>query len=327
MAAGSSTVRTEQPILIEYFDFQDRYDWESEASAFERRPLLPQEVWIDRDSIVSPAENPGDGMLDSSGIVRQFVNRPLATVPGDPNRFNAPGILRNVVPSTYGGGTYQPTLTGAAGIVPFDPRVWIVDGGLGVVEFKYGIPATAVPPFAFSFWRYEGRFAGGAPAGSGLVGEPYIFRDVKAIGVNGGTFTLGAWRTRDLTTALGNPGGDVTLAANVMTVRPGRYWVTATAPGFDVGLHKVRLQNTSAGTTPLTGTSENSGAFPFLAIPNATQSRIDGVFTVSVTSTFELQHQCSVTKTATGFGEATGFDSEVYATITWAKIETNPPLP
>lgn len=49
-------------------------------------------------------------------------------------------------------------------------------------------------------------------------------------GTHGGTFTAGAWRTRDLNTVLTNTISGASLSNNQITLPAGKYYVEASAP-------------------------------------------------------------------------------------------------
>ena len=72
-----------------------------------------------------------------------------------------------------------------------------------------------------------------------------IIADVKAHNVDGGTFTLGAWRQRDLNTEITDPDGIVSITADSdFTLQAGSYLVKASAPAFGAARHMIKLTNT-----------------------------------------------------------------------------------
>ena len=92
---------------------------------------------------------------------------------------------------------------------------------------------------------------------------------------------------------------------------PGIYSLQITAPAYLVGNHQIRLQNITDGITQLWGSSAFSSG-----IGSATTSTIDDYCIVSRTTTFEVQHKCSVTENSDGLGVAAGFgSSEKYTTV------------
>jgi hypothetical protein len=129
--------------------------------------------------------------------------------------------------------------------------------------------------------------------------------DQKTAGTDGGTFNSGAWQRRDLNTVLANTGNWLTVSGNQITLPAGTYRTDILAPASAAGRHQARLQNVTSGTTLLVGTdagaSTGTGASAVIS-----QSRINGRFTLTATSTLEVQHQCGTGKASDGFGNAAG---------------------
>jgi hypothetical protein len=143
---------------------------------------------------------------------------------------------------------------------------------------------------------------------------PYVLvEDQKSSGTAAGTFTSGAWRTRTLNTLVADTGSIASLASNRVTLPQGTYRCYISAPAAQVDNHQLRLQNITAGTTLLTGTSEYSGD---IAGNAQTRSIIAGRFTLGASSALEVQHQCKTTSTHAGtgaMGAAASFGTEIYA--------------
>jgi hypothetical protein len=133
---------------------------------------------------------------------------------------------------------------------------------------------------------------------------PYInIQDQKPSGTHGGTFTSGAWQRRDLNTIAADTAGLVTLASNQFTLPSGIYRISASAPAYGVQLHQTRLQNITDSLTVLYGTSEMINSTDY----GQTRSFITGRFTIGASKTFEIDHQCLVTRATAGFGNANTF--------------------
>ena len=148
---------------------------------------------------------------------------------------------------------------------------------------------------------------------------PYLkYSDVKASGTAGGTFTLGAWRTRDLNTEDSDVNGLGVLAANQITLQPGTYECIIQCPASQVDRHKARLQNITAGTTLVLGTSEFTPAGTAVS----TTSWVRGRFTLTSASALEVQHQSTATMAGSGFGISTNIAtvSEVYTVAEFYRI-------
>ena len=150
--------------------------------------------------------------------------------------------------------------------------------------------------------------------------QAYIhLNDTKGNGVDGGTFTQGSWVKRDIA-EISDPYGLCTVASSVITLAPGTYECHISCPATAVNAHISRLQNTSDNTTTLNGTSEFSNN----TTPYATTcSVISGMFTITASKNFEIQHWCQASSAGSGLGRAAnlGGASEVYTTAVFRRIE------
>lgn len=152
-----------------------------------------------------------------------------------------------------------------------------------------------------------------------LLGVPvartaYI-KDVKASGSNGGTFTSGAWQTRDLNDLSGDT-EFVSLSSNQFVLQPGKYITRSLAPAHNANIHKAKLRNITDSTDDIMGKVAHSASSSV-----ATDSSVTGVIEILVPTTFEIQHRCAVTKATNGFGAAASFGvDEVYTTVEITKI-------
>lgn len=142
-------------------------------------------------------------------------------------------------------------------------------------------------------------------------------RDEKAAGTDGGTLTLGAWRTRTLNTEHSDVGGHATLASNQITLAAGTYLAEIHCPARAVAFHQARLYNITDSATTLVGTSQESGT----GSGQTAFSIITGRFTIAASKVFEVQHRSSATGTTTGFGSANNFgEVEVYTVARFWKV-------
>lgn len=162
--------------------------------------------------------------------------------------------------------------------------------------------------------------ADGAWVTGSITPRMWILTDEKAANTAGGTFTTGAWRTRDLTTIKGDPGTDVGLAANQFTLQRGTWMVHGNAPAYIVNRHQTRLRNITDGTTTEVGSSQWTAS----GSQGYNSSEIYAFFTITTAKVFELQHQCETTRATDGFGVATGsaftVDKEVYSRMEIIKV-------
>ena len=139
-----------------------------------------------------------------------------------------------------------------------------------------------------------------------------LIADVKAQGVNGGTFTSGAWQTRDINTIVVDLNSLVTLTgANRFRLKVGRYYYLAQAPAYAVNRHQARLFNVAQNTLVNYGASIYSpqiyNGYSF--------STVQGLIISNGTDEYILQHQCEFTQAVNGFGVGANFAAEVYSTI------------
>lgn len=151
--------------------------------------------------------------------------------------------------------------------------------------------------------------------------QNYIhLQDQKANGVFGGTFTQDVWQTRDLNVKLADQPDVCTLSSNQFTLLAGTYIIYATAPAFQVERHKAKLRNISDSSDEIIGTSEYNYATTVSNI-----SIVSGVFTITATKTFEIQHRCFTTRVDEGFGNRCDFGViEVYTDVQLWKIDAVP---
>lgn len=124
-------------------------------------------------------------------------------------------------------------------------------------------------------------------------------QDRKPVGTDGGTFTSGAWRTRDLNTVLVNNIVGASLNTNRITLPAGTYFIVAEAPALGCSSHVSRLEQiTPSPLTLINGTPSNSpvtnGSVVF--------SKMWENIILSEQVIMELQHICYSTRADVGFG-------------------------
>lgn len=147
---------------------------------------------------------------------------------------------------------------------------------------------------------------------------PYVkVSDVKASGTNGGTFTSGAMQTRTINTEDSDLFGICSIAANQITLVPGSYECEIKSPAYGVDQNKAILYNITSAATQLIGTSEFTSPSSNIQV----SSFVMGAFTITVSTVFEIRHQCVATVTNNGFGVASSFGiSEVYTVAEFWKV-------
>lgn len=148
--------------------------------------------------------------------------------------------------------------------------------------------------------------------------EDYLeYRDEKAAGTDGGTFTSGDWRTRTLNTEHADTGNNGSISSNQITLAAGTYIADIRCPGRACSFHQARLRNMTDNATTLVGTSMEQGT----GSGQTSFSLITGRFTIAAQKVFEVQHRCGTTSNTTGFGSANNFgEVEVYTIARFWKV-------
>lgn len=161
-------------------------------------------------------------------------------------------------------------------------------------------------------------------------------KDTKPSGTSGGTFTSGAWRTRDLNYIAGdtsfisipvgfddnqydnNGAAPDTTKQRFTLDEAGTYRIEVIAPvrGILNG-HRCRLYNVTDGAPALLGDSRHSGN-----ADDNNSSLIDEEITITSAKTFEIQHYSFSTVATLGFGIAVsiGSDDEIFTQVIITKI-------
>jgi len=149
----------------------------------------------------------------------------------------------------------------------------------------------------------------GTASGFGLFSSYAIIADHKDDATDGGTFTSGDWRTRDLQTEVADPDGIVSISSDQFTLGAGSYLIRWTCPAWTVARHKSRLYNVTDTA------AEGYGQSIVASNPGANS---DGSARVVITGStvFEIQHRCETTRADDGFGVQSGFGViEVYTIV------------
>lgn len=141
-------------------------------------------------------------------------------------------------------------------------------------------------------------------------------RDKKALGSDGGAFTSGAWRTRDINDEQADTAGICSIASNQITLAAGTYRCNISCPAHAVDLHQTRLYNVTDAAVLLTGTTEETSDTAY----SNTRSFIVGCFTLAAEKVLEVQHQCLTTFLFRGFGTPASWTDEIYAVAEFERI-------
>jgi hypothetical protein len=140
-----------------------------------------------------------------------------------------------------------------------------------------------------------------------------VICDQQSLGTDGGTFTAGAWRTRDLNTELIDPDGIVSISSNQFTLgSAGTYFFEWGAPGYRCNGHLSQLYDVTGSASVAVGfnafsDSGNDGDTCW-AIGWARD-------TITGSNTYEIQHQCSNSENTYGLGRSFDLDVERYTYV------------
>ena len=152
-----------------------------------------------------------------------------------------------------------------------------------------------------------------AAAAGGKFASYAIIGDVKSNDVDGGTFTSGDWRTRDLNTELIDADGIVSISSNQFTLQAGSYFIEAQAMAYRVNRHMVKLYQTSGTPADIAfGTSmyANSG------YNGNNVSVVKARVTISTATTYEIRHRGDTNHSTYGFGLGANFgNTELYTVV------------
>ena len=140
-----------------------------------------------------------------------------------------------------------------------------------------------------------------AKIGSKTFTSYAIIADVKASNADGGTFTSGAWRTRDLNTELLDVDNIVSISSNQFTLQAGTYLIVFSAPAHNANSHQTRLYNISTSLNVQYGQSAYSGSSSSMT----TYSRGAVRVTIASSTVFEIQHRCASSTSTYGLGVGT----------------------
>ena len=139
-------------------------------------------------------------------------------------------------------------------------------------------------------------------ASGGKFASYAVICDKKDYNEDGGTFSDGAWRTRNLNHEIRDEDGIVSITSDQFRLGPGNYLIRWTAPAENVNRNTTQLYNVTDSSTVGTGTS--------IFLSNGISTEVTGSSTgtayVSITGTddkdFEIQHYCQTSRSTTGFG-------------------------
>ena len=148
-------------------------------------------------------------------------------------------------------------------------------------------------------------------AGGGLYSSVAILADQKASNTHGGTFTSGAWRTRDLNTEISDVDGIVSISSNQFTLQAGTYTIEWACTTMETNNSITQLYNVTDTSTVTTGFSHYTFA------GGSVQSGDGGsaVTTIGGAKAFEIRNHCGTTVGGYGFGHRIDTTTNTYCIV------------
>jgi hypothetical protein len=149
------------------------------------------------------------------------------------------------------------------------------------------------------------------PTAGGLFSSYAIIEDQKTQGTEGGAFSYGAWRCRDLNTEVVDTDGIVSISSNQFTLAAGSYLIKWYATANQVNTHLSQLYDVTGTAAIEFGSSEDTQPTIFISNKSIGSTRV----TPSGANVYEIRHWCETTKATDGYGKATNFGVESYLLV------------
>ena len=146
----------------------------------------------------------------------------------------------------------------------------------------------------------------------GLFSSYAILEDQKTQNTAGGTFTSGAWQTRDLQTEVYD-GIGLSIATNAFTLPAGTYLISWEAPSFNVGVNQSRLYDVTGTAAAGQGSSMRNAGPDYRS--DQTASTGSARVTIGSSNAYRIEHYCGTTCATSGFGYPANFGVEVYTRV------------
>ena len=188
-------------------------------------------------------------------------------------------------------------INGTTGIAGVDGAV--AAPALTGTDSNTGITFPAADTIKFSTGGVERMsITNSGVTGGGKFSSYAIIEDQKGAGANGGTFTSGAWRTRDLNTEIADADSIVSISSNQFTLQAGNYLIQASAPAYNVDRHQAALYDITANNFHSLGTNEYAKG----DAGTASRSIVNGRVSISSANVYEIRHRCQTTFSTYGGG-------------------------
>ena len=146
---------------------------------------------------------------------------------------------------------------------------------------------------------------------SGKFASYAVVCDQKANNTDGGTFSNGAWRTRDLNREVCDDDGIVTVANNKFTLGAGTYFIRWSAPAAFCNRHQSKLHNDTDNITLEYG----NNCFADNGNNGMNNSMGSARVTIGATKNFEIRHQCQTSVGGDGYGVGNNFGGVCIYTV------------
>lgn len=206
-----------------------------------------------------------------------------------------------------------PAVKGVAGSVSA-PAITGDDANTGIsfpaadtIKFSAG----GVEKFAITASGLSGDGSGLSGISGGKFASYAIIADVKSNTTNGGTFTTGDWRVRDLQTEVADADGIVSLSSNQFTLQAGSYFIHARMPYMMVGFAKMKLYN----VTDTSDVIQSEAGYSSTGVSANMWIDLKTRITIASAKAFDIRMAGQVTRSSYGYGYASQFGPETYTNV------------
>ena len=194
----------------------------------------------------------------------------------------------------------------------------IGETGVDAVKFTKGINVTGIATVSnvsvgssVTASTFHGSGANLTGISAGLFSSYAVVTDEKSNGTDGGTFSNGAWRQRDINTEKFDPDGIVSVSSNEITLVAGTYYIEVAAPAYGTTRHMAKIYSISSPSQDWYG--EN--AFAHGSHYATTHSFVRARIVCSGARTLGIAHRCETSRDNVGFGIACSFGNPETYTI------------